>query len=241
MKRKPDRDIDLMARGASFERTAWLANMARMADRREIADPTADDIQEMREAIGDDPTFEKLSDTNKALLFCAMLAIRKRLQIYDELVKFEDEEPGPLLSALTGVVTTIPNYHGLLSVAADEMSEIGGTTVHEAWRKIIECANTAKLLQEIVQRISAKPNVYDKRTVRSRRQRHEAIMICDCLKVVGVDLYETGPDEYGREGDPGLKLAVRIVLYTSGKQPKLHAFRTRLSRARRQFRGNRAP
>jgi hypothetical protein len=241
MTRKPDSDIDLMARGPSFQRAAWLANMARIADRREIADPTDDDVQEMRRAIGDDLTFEKLSDANKTLLFRAMLTIRQRLQIYDELVKFEEEEPGPLLSALTGMVATIPNYHGLLSVAADEMSEIGRTTVHEAWRKIVECANTEKLLQDIVRRISAKPKVYDKRTIRSRRQRHEALMIRDCLKVIGVDLHETGPDEYGREGDPALKLAVRIVLYTSGTQPKLHAFRTRLSRARSQFRGNGTP
>ena len=232
MKRKPDRDIDLMAQGPSFERAAWLGNMLRMADRKEIADPTDDDIQEMREAIGDDPTFEKLSEANKTLLFCAMLAIRQRLQIYDELVKFEEEKPGPLLSALTRIVATIPNYHGLLSVAVDEMSEIGGTTVHEAWRKIIECANTAKLLREIIQRISAKPKVYDERTIRSRRQRHEAIMIRDCLKVVEVVIRMTGPDEYGREGDDGLKLAVRIVRYTSGEDVELHAFRTRLSRAR---------
>ena len=232
MARVPDSDIDLMARGPSFERAAWLANMARMADRREIADPTDDDIQEMRKAIGDDPTFEKLSDANKTLLFCAMLTIRQRLHIYDELVKFEEEEPGPLLSALANLVATIPNYHGLLSVAADEMSEIGGTTVHEAWRKIIECANTAKLLREIIQRIAAKPKVYDMRKVRSRRQRHEAVMIRDCLKVIGVVIRMTGPDEYERKGDPGLKLAVRIVRYTSGKEPELHAFRTRLSRAR---------
>jgi hypothetical protein len=241
MKRKPDSGIGLMARGASFERAAWLANMLRMADGKEIADPTDDDIQEMREAVGDDPTFEKLLDSNKTLLFCAMLTIRQRLQIYDELVKFEEEEPGPLLSALTGMVATIPNYHGLLSVAADEMAEIGRTTVHEAWRKIIECANTEKLLLEIIQRVSAEPNVYDKRTVRSRRQRHEALMIRDCLKVIGVDLRKTGPDEYGREGDPGLKLAVRIVRYTSGENVELDAFRTRLYRARRQFRGNRGP
>lgn len=230
MKRKPDSEIDLVW-GPSFERAAWLANMARMADKKEIA-PTDDDIQEMRNAIGDDPTFEKLSDANKTLLFCAMLTMRQRLQIYDELVKFEEEDPGPLLSALTRMVATIPNYHGLLSVAADEIGENRGTTVHEAWRKIIECANTAKLLREIVQRISAKPKVYDKRTIRSRQQRREAVMIRDCLKVIAVDLRETGPDEYGREGDRGLKLAVRIVLYTSGKQPKLHTFRTRLSRAR---------
>jgi hypothetical protein len=51
MTRKPASDIGLMARGPSFERAAWLGNMLRMADRKEIADPTDDDIQEMREAI----------------------------------------------------------------------------------------------------------------------------------------------------------------------------------------------
>jgi hypothetical protein len=232
MKRKPDSDTDLMARGPSFKRAAWLAKMLRMADRKEIADPTDDEIQEMREAVGDDPTFDKLSDANKILLFGAMLTVRQRLQIYDELVKLEEEKPGPLLSVLTGMVTTIPNYHGLLSVVADDMSEIGRTTVHEAWRKIIECANTAEELRDIIRRISSKPKVYDKRTIRSRRQRHEAVMIRDCLKVVGVVVRMTGPDEYGREGDDGLKLAVRIVRYTSGEDVRPHTFRTRLSRAR---------
>jgi hypothetical protein len=221
----------LIARGPSFERAAWLASMLRMAEQRALAEPTEDDIQEMRAAIGDDPTFAKLSDANKALLFCAMLMIRRRLMIYDELVKFEEEEPGPLLSALTAIVAVMPNYHGLLSVIADEMSEVGGTTVSEAWRKIVEFDDTAELLRGLTHRISAQPRVYDKRTIRSRRQRHEAVLIRDCLKPVGVDLRKTGPDEYGREGNEGLKLAVRIVRYTSGKQPGLHAFRTRLSRA----------
>ncbi|HZZ25703.1 MAG TPA: hypothetical protein VFE60_25505 [Roseiarcus sp.] len=43
MKRKPESDIDLMARGPSFARMAWLVNMLRMADKREIAEPTDDD------------------------------------------------------------------------------------------------------------------------------------------------------------------------------------------------------
>jgi hypothetical protein len=234
MRRKPDSGTNVMARGpsASFERAAWLAKMGRMQDRKEIADPTDDDIQDMREAIGDDPTFEKLSDENKTLLFGAMLTIREQLRIYDGLVKSEEEEPGPLLSALTRVVTTMPNYHGLLSVAADEMSEIDGITVHEAWRKIIDSANTAEVLRGIIPRISGAPKAYDKRKVRSRRQRHEALMIHDCLKPIGVAIRMTGPDEYGREGDDGLKLAVRIVRYTSGEDVRLHAFRTRLSRAR---------
>jgi hypothetical protein len=220
----------LMARGPSFERAAWLTSMLRLSDQKALVDPSDGDIQEMRAAIGDDPAFAKLSDANQALLFSAMLTIRRRLKIYDELVKFEEEQPGPLLSALTAIVAVMPNYHGLLSVVADEMSESEATAVSEAWGKIVEFHNMADFLREIISRISAEP-AYDRRTIRSRRQRHEAVMIRDCLKIVGVDLRKTGPDEYGSEGDEGLKLAVRIVRYTSGKEPGLHAFRTRLSRA----------
>jgi hypothetical protein len=231
MTKRPDRDLGRMTQGPSFKRAVWLASMLRLAEQKALADPTDNDIQEMRVAIGDDPTFAQLSDANRTLLFCAMLTIRLRIQIYDELVKFEEEKPGPLLSALAAIVAVLPNYHGLLSVVADEMSESEETTVGDAWRKIIDFYKTADFLRDIISRIPAKPRVYDKRTIRSRRQRHEAIMIRDCLKVVGVDLRKTGPDEYGREGDAGLKLAVRIVRYTSGRQPDLHAFRTRLSRA----------
>jgi hypothetical protein len=209
----------------------WLTNMLHLADRKELADPTDGDIQEMRAAIGDDPAFTKLTDANKTFLFCAMLTIRHRLRIYDELVKFEEEEPGPLLSALKAIVAAIPNYHGVLSVAADEISEVSETSVAEAWQKIFEFANMAQLLHDVIQRVASGTRVYDKRTMRSRRQRHEAVMIRDCLKLVGVNLRKTGPDEYGMEGDEGLKLATRIVRYTSGKLPGLHALRTRLSRA----------
>jgi hypothetical protein len=231
MTNKASGDISLMAQGPSFERAAWLATMLRIANAGAMADPTYDDKQEMRAAIGDNQTFARLLDADKGDLFSAMLTIRHRLQIYDELVKFEEEDLSPLLSALTAIVAAIPNYHGLLSVVADEMRDGGETPVSESWRKIVEFANTAELLREIIVRISAKPKVYDMRKIRSRRQRHEAVMIRDCLKLRGVDLRLTGPDEYGREGDDGLKLAVRIVRYTSGKQPGLHAFRTRLSRA----------
>jgi hypothetical protein len=136
MKRDSESEIDPMGRAPSVERAAWLANMLRMADRREIADPTESDIQEMRSAIGDNPIFAELSDANKALLFCALLTIRLRLRIYDELVKFEEEEPRPLLSALMAVVATIPNYHGVLSVAADEISEISEISVGDPLKNL---------------------------------------------------------------------------------------------------------
>ena len=231
MSKKTSGDISLMAQGPSFERAAWLATMLRIANARAMADPTDDDKQEMRAAIGDNQTFAKLLDADKDRLFSAMLTVRRRLQIYDELVKFEEEEPGPLLSALTAIVAAIPNYHGVFSVAADEIGEVHGTSVGEAWRKIVEFADIAQLLRDVIQRIAAKPECLRQAHNTSRRQRHEAVMIRDCLKAVGVDLHKTGPDEYGGEGDEGLKLAVRIVRYTSGRQPELHAFRTRLSRA----------
>ena len=96
--------------------------MLRIANARAMADPTDDDKQEMRAAIGDNQTFAKLLDADKDRLFSAMLTVRRRLRIDDELVKFEEEEPGPLLSALTAIVAAIPNYHGVFSVAADEIA-----------------------------------------------------------------------------------------------------------------------
>ena len=219
MTKKASGDISLMAQGPSFERAAWLATMLRIANARAMADPADDDKQEMRAAIGDNQTFARLLDADKDHLFSAMLTVRHRLQIYDELVKFEEEDPSPLLSALTAIVAAVPNYHGLLSEVADEIGEISEISVGEAWRKIVEFADMAELLRDVIQRIASRPRVYDKRTIRSRRQRHEAVMIRDCLKLVGVNLRKTGPDEYGSEGDEGLKLAARIVRYTSGKLP----------------------
>jgi hypothetical protein len=105
--KKTDDDIRpsaLLSRGQSFERAAWLAKMLRAADQRELADPTEDDIAEMRMALGDDRTFAALPDDKKALLFLAMLAIRERLKIYREWVKFEEEPAGPLLSPLASLL-----------------------------------------------------------------------------------------------------------------------------------------
>jgi hypothetical protein len=232
MKRKPDRDIDLMARGQSFERATRLVKMLRMAERREIADPPDDEIPKMLAVLGDDPTFAMLSDDNKRLLYCGMFNIRLRLQIYPDLIDFEEEKPGLLRKALKAVLTSIADRHGLLTVVVDEMVDSRGLTVSEAWRKIAQFVGTAELLREILRKIPAEPKVYDKRTIRSRRQRHEAIMICDCLKVVGVDVHMTGPGDNGRTGDPGLVLAARIVRYTSGEYVPADRFRKRLSRGR---------
>jgi hypothetical protein len=233
--KKTDDDIRpsaLLSRGPSFERAAWLAKMLRAADQKELADPTEDDIAEMRMALGDDRTFAALPDDKKALLFLAMLTIRERLKIYREWVKFEEEPAGPLLSPLASLAAAIPNSHGLFSVAAAEMSEVRGISIPEAWRNINQFANTAEFFRKIFQRIAAKPKVFDKRTVRSRRQRHEAAMIGDSLKIIGVNVRMTGPNDRGRAGDDGLRLAIRIVRYTSGEKIELDAFRGRLARAR---------
>ena len=55
-------------------------------------------------------------------------------------------------------------------------------------------------------------------------------MIRDLLKVVGINIRKTSPDEYGREGDAGLELMARIIHYTSGDKPSLEALRMRLTR-----------
>ena len=224
MKRKADGDIDLMARGPSFERMAWLANMLRMADKREFAKPTDDDIREMRNKIGANPLFAKLSDANKAGLFRVMVTVRQRLRIYEKLPEMEEEDIAPLLRVLADFVATVPNYHGLLTVAVDEMSETCGTTVGDAWQTIVGLVNTVELLREVIERNSeevcqrrtGKPKVYDKRTIRRLRQRYETIAIRDCLKAFGISISKTGPGDHVGQGDDALELMAGIIHYTSG-------------------------
>ena len=76
------------------------------------------------------------SDANKALLFSVMLTLRRKLEVYGERVRFEQERAGPLLSVLQ-----MSKTHGLLSMAADEMSEVerdhrlrGGAEINEVRR-----------------------------------------------------------------------------------------------------------
>jgi hypothetical protein len=213
-----------MAQGPSFERAARLAKMLRMAERREIAKPPDDEIPKMLAALGDDPTFALLSDDNKRLLFCGMFNIRTRLQTYPDLIAFAEEKPGPLLTALKAVLHTIADRHGLLAVVVDEMVNSRGLTVSQAWRTIAQLVGTAELVQGILQKIPAEPKVYDKRRVRSRRQQHEALMIRDCLKVIGFKFSKTGAGAYKGKGSPGVALAVRVVCYTSGEKIGLTLF-----------------
>ena len=157
--------------------------MRRAVAQKEMFDPTEADIQEMRAAIGDNGAFAKFSDANKALLFSVMLTLRRKLEVYGERLKFEQEPAGPLLKALVGVVAAVDNSHGVLGKVANEMSEVKGITVSEAWRKIIEFANMAVFLGESTQTIAAEPKVFDGRTIGSRRKRDEAMTIANCLKV----------------------------------------------------------
>jgi hypothetical protein len=215
--------------------------MLRMAERKELAEPSDDEIQNMLAAVGADPTFASLPDDGKSLLLLGMFNTRLRLQIYPDLVDFERETPGPLLAALTDVLNAIADRHGLLTIVVDQIAEIRGVTVSEAWRRINQFVDAAQLMRGILEEAPAAPKVYDGRTVRSLRQRHEALMIRDCLKLAGVELRMTDPGDYDRIGDPGLALAVCVVRYTSGENIQSGTFRKRLSRAEGQFMDNEDP
>ena len=197
-----------------FEGIAWLAKRRRAADQKKLSDPTEADIAEMRAAIGDDPTFEKLSGADKTLLFCAMLTIREQLKIYGELAMFEEESAPAVLDALVRLKLAIPNASVPFRAVRDEMSEERGITVLEAEQKIVEFFDMADYVLKKFQEIVAKPDI---RKVRSQHMRHEAAMIADCLERLGVEVPLSGEDDHGSKGSPGIMLAVRIVRYTSGR------------------------
>jgi hypothetical protein len=54
-------------------------------------DPTEADILEMRAAIGDNGAFAKFSKANETLLFSVMLTLRRKLEVYGERVRSEQE------------------------------------------------------------------------------------------------------------------------------------------------------
>jgi hypothetical protein len=215
--------------------------MLRMAEKRELAVPTGGDIQEWRAKVSNDPTFAEQSDASKDEMFRVIVTIRHRLQIYSELVKSEEEDPAPLIRALADLVATIPHYHGLLTVAADDLSELCETTVSEAWRTIIGLANTAELLLKIIEKISeeicqrrtGKPKVYNGQTIRRLRRRYETLAIRGCLKAFGINIGKTSPGDHQGRGDAGLNLMACLIDFTSGTKPSLDALRTRLKRVER--------
>lgn len=101
------------------------------------------------------------------------------------------------------------------------MSEERGITVPEAQQKMVEFFEMADYVLKKFQEIVAEP---DRRKVRSRHMQHEAAMIVDCLKLIGV------PASW--EESPGVRLAVRIVRYTSGRRTTTGAFWQMVKRAR---------
>jgi hypothetical protein len=212
-----------------FEGIAWLAKRRRAADQKKLSDPTEADIAEMRRAIGDDQTFEKLSESNKTLLFCAMLTIRAQLKIYGEDAMFEEKSVYPVLSALIALKLAIPNASVPFRTVSDEMSEERGITVPEAEQKMVEFFDMADYVLKKFQGIVATPDI---RKMRSLHMQHEAGMIADCLERLDVEVPLSGEDSYGRKGSPGVRLAVRIVRYTSGRRTETGAFRKMVARAR---------
>jgi hypothetical protein len=221
-----------IGRGPSFERALRLEKALLRRDQKEIVAPPESDVQDMRTKIGDSPPFNRLSGANQDLLLCVIYTLRLKLQVYDDYPKLMEEKPGPLLTATTKLIAATSSS-GLMTVVADKMSKKLGITIDEARVKINEAVETVKLMQEIVQGAPARPRVYDKRTVRSRRQRDEALTIRNCLKSFGITVSKTGPDEYQREADEGLELTARIIHWTSGRKPDLNALRRRLTRAER--------
>ena len=214
-----------------FEGIAWLAKRRRAADQKKQSDPTEADKAEMRGAIGDDPTFEKLFGPNKSLtesLFCEMLTIREQLKIYGELVMDEEESAPAVVDALVRLKLAIPNASVPFRSVRDEMSEERGITVLEAEQKMVEFFDMADYVLKKFQGIVAKPDI---RKVRSQHMQHEAAMIADCLERLGVEVSLSGEDDHGRKGSPGIMLAVRIVRYTSGRRTTTGAFRKLLAHA----------
>lgn len=229
MIKKADKEREI-SRGPSFERASRLGKALRRRDKKEIVTPTESDVQDMRTKIGDSPPFNRLSPVDQNLLLSVINTLRLKLQVYDDYPKLREEKPGPLLTATTQLVAATSSY-GLMAVVADKMSKKLGITIDDAQAKISEAVETVKTMREIVQKAPAQPKVYDKRTVRSRRQRDEAATICNCLKSFGITFSKTGPDEYQGKGDEGLELIARLIHCTSGKRPSLHALRRRLTRA----------
>jgi hypothetical protein len=229
MVKKADKEPEI-ANGLSLKRASRLSRARVMINQKEIVAPPESDVREMRTKIGDSPPFNRLSSADQDDLLSAIYALRLKLQVYDDLPKFMEEKPGPLLSATTKLIAATSSC-GLMTVVAYKMSKKLGIAIDEAQVKINEAVETVRLMREIVQGAPARPSVYDKRMVRSRKQRDEAAAIRDVLKLFGITISKTGPDEHRGKGDEGLELIARFVHYTSGRKPNLHALRSRLTRA----------
>jgi hypothetical protein len=124
MTTKASGDISLMAQGPSFERAAWLATMLRIANARAMADPSDDDKQEMRAAIGDNQTFARLLDADKDHLFSAMLTevsdpIMRRAEA-GETISQEEVKAAIRISRADCAPVTLPPPPAIKHVSASQ-------------------------------------------------------------------------------------------------------------------------
>jgi hypothetical protein len=177
---------------------------------RKWFDPTEADKAKIRAAIGDNEAFTKVCPAAEYDLFSVILTLRRKLEVYGENVRSEKELAAKLSKA-----------HGLLSVVADEMREVGWTTAAEA-RQINDVAD---MLLGIIQIIAAEPRVFDGRTVGSLRKRDEAVTIANCLKPFRAVVP-------GVKADGWLDLEARIAHYMSGKEIDHDSLKKRRQRAR---------
>jgi hypothetical protein len=133
-----------------------------------------------------------------------VLTLRRKLEVYGESAMSEKERAAKL-----------SKIHGLLSVAADVMNEVGLTTDAEALQTPLG----------FIQRIAAEPKVFDGRTIGSRRKRDEAATIANFLKVFKAVVREVKAVEW-------LDLEARIARYISGKKLEPESLHKRRQRAR---------
>jgi hypothetical protein len=188
----------------------------------------------MRAAIGEDAPFADftaLPDADKARLFRSVLRCRRvaeKVNLADEELT---EDPAPLMSALRRIVALIPKSPALLTAMATQMSKTRGTGFEEELFEMIQLADKAELMLEAAQRVSNKPERFDRRRMRRLRRQVEAFLIYKAFESVGIPVPLTGSsDDLGRTAHPGLAMAARLVAYTSGEKITPNAFRKRLYR-----------
>jgi hypothetical protein len=201
------------------ERGEFLATMRWAKAQKRMASPTLDAIQEMEAVIGDNAAFAAFPPEYKALLFEGVFTLRLKLQVHGESVRFVEELTSPLRS----VLTKLSKAHILLSGAADEMSEVGGTTLAEARQEISKHADA---LPGIIQTIEDVPKNFDWRRVGRLRKRDEAFAINNVIKFFRTRV----PKVKARDWH---ELEARLVRYTSGIEIDPDSLKMRRQRARR--------
>jgi hypothetical protein len=195
-------------------------------------EPTDDDIQAMRKALGDDPTFMGLPESSKAAWFKEMLGIKWTAETYDdvapqyhtaELVKSAHE----LQRAIRLIVDQIAKSDAHLVQALGEKRRRGldPTPFHTAalvacpfLRKLLECSKAVEPRERLLPPQERPPKALGVlRSMVKLLERH------------GVQVGATGGDE----GGPATRLMIRIHAYVTGGGVIGHdAIKNRLKRLR---------